>query len=177
MTDSLALDVERIRREARQTMAAGPVTGTSSLDNERVISVLNDVVATEVVGWLRYTRHAISARGIGRAEVSDRFSDHADLEMQHAVGVAERIAQLGGQPNFDPATLAQRAHTGYTVPDDAALRTMLEQNLLATRIIVSTYQEIIRWLGDRDPVTRRLIETVLADEQRNADSLEALLAA
>lgn len=175
MTDSLVLDVDRIRKEARQTMAAGPVTGAYGLDIERVVSVLNDVVATEVVSWLRYTRHSISARGIDRAQVSARFSTHADQAMQHAVHIAERIAQLGGQPNFDPATLAQRAHTDYSVPDDAALKAMIEQNLLAARIVISAYQEIARWLGDRDPATRRLIESVLADEEENAAALASLL--
>jgi len=177
MTDSLALDVDRIRKEALRTMAAGPVTSPYGLDTERVVSVLNDVVATEVVGWLRYTRHAISARSTDRSQVSTLFNAHADHEMQHAVRVAERIAELGGQPNFDPATLAQRAHTDYSVPDDAALKAMLEQNLLAARIVISAYQEIARWLGDRDPTTRRLIESVLAEEEENADALATLLAA
>ncbi|WP_354638813.1 ferritin-like domain-containing protein [Kitasatospora camelliae] len=176
MSESLALDVDRIRREARQTMAAGPVADRHGLDTERVISVLNDVVATEVVGWLRSTRHALAARGQDLDRVNRLYEEHADQEMRHAVAVAERIAQLGGRPHFDPATLAQRAHTDYGVPDAAEFRATMEQSLLAGRIAVSTYQEIARWLGDRDPDTRRLIEAVLADEEGTADALAVLLA-
>ncbi|MGE7436391.1 ferritin-like domain-containing protein [Kitasatospora sp. NPDC001175] len=177
MSYGLALDVDRIRREALQTMSAGPATSGHGLDTERVVSVLNDVVAAEVVGWLRYTRHAISAQGADRSAVRALFDRHADQEMRHAVAVAERINQLGAQPNFDPATLAQRAHTDYSAPDDGELRGMLEQNLLAARIVVSTYQEVADWIGDRDPATRQLIESLLADEQENAEALAELLAA
>ncbi|MDH6125007.1 ferritin-like domain-containing protein [Kitasatospora sp. GP82] len=175
MTDSLVLDVERIRKEARQTMAAGPVTGAYGLDTERVVSVLNDVVTTEVVGWLRYTRHAIKARGDAGTQVSELFTAHADKAMEHATAVAERIAQLGGRPNFAPSTLAQRAHTTYAAPEGAALTALLEQNLVAARTVIATYLEIARWLGDRDPTTRTLIESLARDEQQNVDALTALL--
>ncbi|MFB7668517.1 ferritin-like domain-containing protein [Kitasatospora sp. NPDC056138] len=175
MSYGLALDVDRIRREALQTMSAGPATTRYGLDTERVVSVLNDVVAAEVVGWLRYTRHAGSAERVDRSVVSELFTRHAEREMSHAVATAERIGELGGQPNFDPATLAQRAHTDYAAPDDGELRAMLEQNLLAARIVVSTYQEIARWLGDRDPTTRRLVESVLEEEEQNAHALAELL--
>ncbi|GGO94114.1 ferritin-like domain-containing protein [Wenjunlia tyrosinilytica] len=175
MTDDFVLDVTRIREEARQKMEAGAVTDTYGLDKHRVIGVLNEVIATEVVCWLRYTRHAISATGIDRAQVSQEFTEHAAEEMQHALMAAERISQLGGAPDFDPTTLAQRAHTDYTTPSDEDLRTMLENNLLAERIAISTYQEIIRWLGDHDPTTRRMMETILEQEEEHADDIIDLL--
>ena len=175
--DDFVIDVSRIRDEARQKMAEGAVTSTYGLDARKVIAVLNDVVATEVVCWLRYTRHAISAAGIDRAQVAAEFTEHAAEEMQHCLRAAERIAQLGGEPDFDPATLAQRAHTDYTTPDERDLKAMLEHNLLAERIVISTYQEIARWLGEHDPTTRRLIESILEEEEEHADDLADLLAA
>ncbi|GAA2269101.1 MULTISPECIES: ferritin-like domain-containing protein [Kitasatospora] len=173
MTASLALDVDRIRREAQRTIDAGPVRSAYGPDIERVISVLNNVVAAEVVGWLRCTRQAILAQGT--APAGALFEAQADRKMRHAVALADRIVQLGGQPNFDPATLAQRAQTDYSTADDAALRAMLEQNLLAARVVVPTYRQIAGWLGDHDPASRRLIESVLADEQQTAADLAALL--
>ncbi|WP_371494801.1 ferritin-like domain-containing protein [Kitasatospora sp. NBC_00374] len=175
-TDDFVLDVSRIREEALRKMSRGPVTGTYGLDTEKVIAVLNDVVATEVVCWLRYTRHAISATGIDRSQVAAEFTEHAAAEMQHALRAAERVSQLGGQPDFDPATLARRSHTDYTAPDEKDLKAMLEHNLLAERIVISTYQEIARWVGDHDPTTRRLIESILEEEEEHADDLSDLLA-
>jgi bacterioferritin len=175
MTDDFVLDVSRIRDEARKKMDGGPVTDTYGGDKDRVIAVLNDVVATEVVCWMRYTRHAISATGIDRAQVSSEFTEHAKAEMQHAISAAERISQLGGDPDFDPATLMQRAHTDYTTPPDNDLKQMLHDNLLAERIVISTYQEIIRWLADKDPTSRRLMETILEEEEEHADDLLDLL--
>ncbi|WP_030911126.1 DUF892 family protein [Streptomyces sp. NRRL F-5126] len=173
--DSFVLDVTRIREEARKKMDAGPITNTYGLDKDRVIAVLNDVVATEVVCWLRYTRHAISAVGIDRAQVSAEFTEHAAEEMQHAVRAAERVSQLGADPDFDPATLVSRSHTDYTTPPHDDLKAMLKANLLAERIVISTYQEIVRWLGDDDPTTRRLMESILEEEEEHADDLTDLL--
>ncbi|WP_413805198.1 ferritin-like domain-containing protein [Streptomyces sp. OE57] len=175
MSDDFVLDVTRIRDNARRTMAAGPVTDAYGLDKDRVIGILNDVVATEVVCWLRYTRHAISARGIDRAQVSSEFTEHAKEEMQHALRAAERVSQLGGDPDFDPASLAQRSHTDYTTPADNDLKAMLEHNLLAERIVIASYQEIIRWLGEHDPTTRRLMESILEQEEEHADDLVDLI--
>ncbi|KAB2345205.1 ferritin-like domain-containing protein [Actinomadura rudentiformis] len=175
MTDDFVLDVSRIREQVRQKMDAGPVTGTYGHRTDRVIEVLNDVVATEVVCWLRYTRHAICATGIDRAQVTAEFTEHAKEEMHHALRAAERISQLGGSPDFDPAKLAERSHTDYTTPPDSDLTTMLRDNLEAERIVISTYQEIIRWLGDGDPTTRRLMESILEEEEEHADDLVDLL--
>lgn len=175
MTDDFVLDVTRIREEARRKMEAGPVTDSYGLDRTRVIALLNDVVATEVVCWLRYTRHAIAATGIDRAQVSTEFTEHAVAEMRHALRAAQRVSQLGGDPDLDPATLARRAHTDYTTPGDGDLKAMLEDNLLAERIVIASYQEIVRWLGDSDPTTRRLLESILEEEEEHADDLIDLL--
>jgi bacterioferritin len=173
--DDFVLDVTRIREEARQKMEAGPITDSYGLHTDRVVALLNDVIATEVVCWLRYTRHAISATGIDRAQVSAEFTEHAKEEMQHALRAAERVSQLGAEPDFDPATMAQRAHTDYTAISGNDLKEMLRNNLLAERIVIASYQEIIRWLGDHDPTTRRLMESILEEEEEHADDLTDLL--
>ncbi|MEU7107166.1 ferritin-like domain-containing protein [Streptomyces sp. NPDC046215] len=175
MGDDFVLDTTRIREDARRKMEEGPVTDSYGLDRERVVAVLNDVIATEVVCWLRYTRHAISATGIDRAQVASEFTEHAAQEMQHALRAAERVSQLGGEPDFDPATLARRAHTDYTTPSPEDLAAMLRDNLLAERIVIAGYQEIVRWLGDGDPTTRRLLESILEEEEEHADDLLDLL--
>ncbi|MEV4016561.1 DUF892 family protein [Nonomuraea angiospora] len=174
-TDDFVLDVTRIRDQVRQKMDEGPITGTFGHDPQKVINILNDVIATEVVCWLRYTRHAISAKGIDRAQVSAEFTEHAREELQHALRAAERVSQLGGEPDFDPASLVRRSHTDYQVPADTDLRGLLEANLWAERIVISTYQEIIRWLGEGDPTTRRLMEAILEEEEEHADDLTDLL--
>lgn len=175
MSGDFVLDVTRIRDEAYRKINAGPVTETYGADRDRVIAVLNDVVATEVVCWMRYTRHAISATGIDRAQVSAEFTEHANEEWKHALRAAERISQLGGEPDFDPATVMQRAHTDYTTPASDDLVQMMKDNLAAERIVISTYQEIIRWLGERDPTTRRVMESILEEEEDHADDLMDLL--
>lgn len=171
------LDVTKIRDEARAHMAAGPITESYQADREKLISVLNDVVATEIVCFLRYYQHAIAATGIDRAQVAAEFREHATEEMQHGLRAAERVSQLGGKPDFDPATLVARAHTEYVTTDEADLDRMLRENLVAERIVITTYQEIIRWIGNSDPTTRRLMESILAEEEEHADDLKDLLGA
>jgi bacterioferritin len=175
MSDDFVLDVDRIRAQARQKMQDGPRTAALGVDPKKVIAVLNDVVATEVVCWTRYTRHAISASGINRAQVAAEFTEHAAAELQHAQWAAERISQLGGEPDFDPATIARRAHTDYTTPDPHDLEQMLRDNLLAERIVIEAYQEIVRWLGHGDPTTRRLLEKILEEEEEHADDIVDML--
>jgi bacterioferritin len=172
---SFSIDVTAIRERARQKMAAGPVTESYGRDADEVVGVLNDVLATEIVCWMRYSRHAISASGIDRAQVAAEFTEHADQEREHAMRAAERISQLGGDPDFDPATLAERSHTTYETFDDEDLEGMLKENLVAERIVIESYQEIIRWLGDGDVTTRRLMEQILADEEEHADDILDLL--
>jgi bacterioferritin len=176
MTGGFKADVATISERARQKMTRGPVTDSYGKNVDEVIGVLNDVVATEIVCWLRYTRHAISATGINRAQVAAEFTEHADEERGHAMRAAERISQLGGEPDLDPATVAARAHTGYKTFADEDLTGMLEENLAAERIVIATYQEIVRWLGDDDVTTRRLIEDILAEEEEHADDIVNLLA-
>lgn len=175
MANQFALDVDRIRAEARAKMGEGPVTGTYGLDVDQVVSVLNDVVATELVCWARYQQHSIVAAGIDRAQVAAEFAEHAGEEMDHAMRAAERINQLGGTPDLDLGAAPARAHTEYKVFDDTDLRGMLEENLVAERIVIQSYQEIVRWLGEGDPTTRRMIEGILEEEEEHADDLLDLL--
>jgi bacterioferritin len=170
-----SIDVAAIRDRARRKMAEGPVTESYGRDPREVISVLNDVLATEIVCWMRYSRHAISATGINRAQVAAEFTEHADQEREHAMRAAERVSQLGGDPDFDPTTLTERAHTTYETFADDDLAGMLKENLVAERIVIESYQEIIRWLGDDDVTTRRLMEDILAEEEEHADDILDLL--
>ncbi|MFB4311579.1 bacterioferritin [Actinomadura sp. GTD37] len=173
--NSFSIDVAAIRERARQKMADGPVTAGYGRSAEEVVGVLNDVLATEIVCWMRYAQHAISATGIDRAQVAAEFSEHAEEERDHAMRAAERISQLGGDPDFDPTTLAARSHTTYTTFDDGDLKGMLQENLVAERIVIESYQEIIRWLGEGDVTTRRIMEHILAEEEEHADDLMDLL--
>jgi bacterioferritin len=175
MDNQFALDVTRIRDDARQHMERGAVTEGNTTDTKRLIDVLNEVVATEIVCYLRYSQHAIAATGLDRAQVAAEFSEHAGEEMQHGLWAAERVSQLGGTPDFDPATLAERSHTEYVITSENDLTRMLEENLVAERIVITSYQEIIRWIGDGDPTTRRLMEKILAQEEEHADDLKDLL--
>lgn len=172
---SFSADIAAIRERARAKMSEGPVTEGYRKDVKEVISVLNEVVATEIVCWMRYSRHAISAAGLSRNQVSAEFAEHADEERDHAMRAAERISQLGGDPDFDPATIAQRAHTTYETYADEDLTGMLRENLAAERIVIEIYQEIVRWLGNDDVTTRRLIEDILAEEEEHADDIMDLL--
>jgi bacterioferritin len=166
MSDDFVLDVEQIRAQARRKMEDGPRTPSLGVDPEKIIGLLDDVLATEIVCWTRYTRHAISASGINRAQVAAEFTEHAQSELQHALWAAERISQLGGDP---------RAHTDYTAPAPNDLEQMLRDNLLAERIVIEAYQEMIRWIGDADPTTRRLLEKILEEEEEHADDIVDLL--
>ncbi|WP_242904130.1 DUF892 family protein [Actinomadura terrae] len=173
--NSFSIDVAAIRQRARQKMDDGPLTDGYRRSASEVVGVLNDVLATEIVCWMRYSRHAISATGIDRAQVAAEFHEHAEEERDHAMRVAERISQLGGDPDFDPKTLAERAHTTYETFSDDDLKGMLEENLVAERIVIESYQEIIRWLAGGDVTTRRLMEQILAEEEEHADDIMDLL--
>ena len=174
-TNKFALDVTKIREDARARMDQGPVTEGNEADTDRLIEILNDVVATEIVCFLRYTQHAIAATGIDRAQVAAEFREHASEEMNHGLRAAERVSHLGGRPDFDPTTLMTRAHTEYVTTDENDLRRMLQENLVAERIVITTYQEIVRWIGDSDPTTRRMLESILEEEEEHADDLNDLL--
>lgn len=175
MLNQFEIDVRRIREDAREHMEDGAVTGDYGADVEAVIQVLQDVVATEIVCFMRYTQHSIVASGINRAPVAAEFTEHAAEEWQHCLRAAERISQLGGTPDFDPSQVMKRAHTEYSAHEATDLERMLKENLVAERIVISSYQEMVRWLGDRDPTTRRMLEEILAEEEEHADDINDLL--
>jgi bacterioferritin len=174
MPNTFAIDVSRIRDEARQHLQQGPVTPSNTTDVDRVITVLNQVVASEMVCYLRYTQNAIVAQGIHREQVAAMFTDHAAEELGHFQRVSDRINQLGGSPDLNPATMTERAHTQYSAPEDTDLQGMIRENLIAERIVIESYSEIIRWLGDADITSRRLIEHILKEEEDHADELTDL---
>ena len=159
-------DIQELRRRARDHMEMGAVTTGYKADRETVIRILNEVLATEIVCVLRYKRHYYMATGIHAQAVAEEFLEHAKEEQDHADIAAERIVQLGGEPNFNPEGLATRSHSQYVA--GASLLDMVREDLVAERIAVESYNEIIRYLGDDDPTTRIAMEQLLAeDQQRN----------
>ncbi len=167
-------DLQAIREDARRHLERGPITDAYGADRDRVLSVLNDVLATELVCTLRYKRHYFMAQGMFSGPVAAEFLEHANEEQDHADRVAERIVQLQGAPDLNPETLAKRSHAEYVAGDD--LVDMVKEDLVAERIAISTYEEIVRWLGDDDVTTRRLMESILEKEEEHADDLLNLLA-
>ena len=172
MTEFLS-DIETLRRNARAHIDKGPITDTYGADLQRVIAVLNEVLATELVCVLRYKRHYFMAEGLTSGPVAQEFLQHAAEEQDHADRVAARIVQLQGEPDFDPATLVARSHAEYAPGTD--LTDMIREDLVAERVAIASYQEIVRWLGDKDTTTRRMIEDILAVEEEHADDLLTLL--
>ncbi|HEY3806940.1 MAG TPA: ferritin-like domain-containing protein [Kofleriaceae bacterium] len=166
-------DIEAIRKRAREKMDQGPITEAYKADVKRVISVLNEVLATEIVCTLRYKNHYYTAKGINSDAVKQEFLEHAKDEESHADMVAERINELGGDPDYNPATLTKRSHSQYEVAE--SLEDMLREDLIAERIAVETYSEIARWLGTNDITTRRVIENILAKEEEHANDMHDLL--
>lgn len=171
--DRFVADVQAIRDRARTHMEHGAVTESYGADREQVIQVLNEVLATEIVCALRYKRHYYMADGIHSETAKAEFAEHAAQEQEHADMVAERITQLNGAPDFNPAVLASRSHAQYA--EGTSLKAMMQEDLVAERIAIETYGEIVRWLGDRDPTTRRMIEQILATEEDHADDMASLL--
>ncbi|MDB4955172.1 MAG: bacterioferritin [Myxococcales bacterium] len=166
-------DIQEIRRRAREHMDEGPVTESYLADRKKVLEVLNEVLATELVCTLRYRNHYYMAQGIHSESVAAEFLEHAREEERHADMVAKRITELNGKPNFDPEGLETRSHAEYQTGD--SLDEMIREDLVAERIAVATYSEIVRWLADEDPTTRRMIEEILAKEEEHADDLAKLL--
>ncbi|WP_028228429.1 ferritin-like domain-containing protein [Paraburkholderia ferrariae] len=167
-------DVATIRKRAREHVTEGAVTAGYHADRETVLKLLNDALATELVCVLRYRRHHFMARGIPSKSIADEFLQHSNEEQQHADQLAERIVQLGGAPNFAPDSLSQRAHAEYVEAD--SLVGMIREDLIAERIAIDSYREIIQYLGDKDPTSRRVVESILAVEEEHADELSDLLA-
>jgi len=166
-------DIREIRDRARQHIDQGAVTEGYKADRERVIAVLNEVLATETVCALRYKRHYYMAKGVDSEAVKAEFQQHATEEQQHADMVAERITQLGGEPDFSPEGLAERSHSEYIEGTD--LQSMIRENLVAERIAIQSYTEIARWLGTDDPTTRKVIEEILRVEEEHANDMVDLL--
>ncbi|AEW97806.1 MULTISPECIES: ferritin-like domain-containing protein [Streptomycetaceae] len=166
-------DIETIRARARQEIDKGPVTDAYGADLGRVLQVLNEALATEIVCTLRYKRHYFTATGLFSEPVAAEFLEHAREEQEHADRFAGRIVQLGGEPDFDPDTLTGRAHAQYDASGD--LVAMIKEDLIAERVAIAAYTEIAQWLGDKDPTTRRVFEDVLAQEEEHADDMRGLL--
>lgn len=172
--DTFRADIQEIRRRALEKMDDGAVTAFYKADRDKVIDVLNEVLATETVCTLRYRNHYFMAKGIHASGVEDEFLEHAKEEQEHADRVAKRITELGGRPNLDPEGLATRSHAQYG--EGERLEDMIKEDLVAERIAIATYSEIVRWLGNDDPTTRRMIEEILAKEEEHADDMAKLLA-
>lgn len=172
MSDFLT-DVKTLRERARAEIEKGPITEAYGADRDRVIQVLNEVLATELVCVLRYKRHYYMAQGLSSGPVAGEFLQHANEEQGHADLVAQRITQLQGEPDFNPSTLTERSHAEYKEGD--GLVDMIKEDLVAERVAIASYQEIVRWLGEGDPTTRRMIEEILAVEEEHADDLLNLL--
>ena len=174
MADSSALtDVQTLRQRARQHIEEGAVTAGYSADRKTVLKLLNDALATEIVCVLRYRRHYFMARGIHSQAVAEEFLAHSNEEQAHADQIAERIVQLGGEPNFSPEGLVRRSHAEYV--EGRSLSDMIREDLIAERIAIDSYRDFIQYLGDQDPTTRRMLEAILATEEEHADDLADLL--
>ena len=173
--NDFSLDLKAIRDRARKHMEGGAVTENYQGDVQKAVKVLNQALATELVCVLRYKFHAVTASGINSEGVKSEFAEHAAEEAEHADQIAERINQLGGKPDFNPEGLAQRAHSQYV--EGQSLVEMIQENLVAERIAVETYREMVRYFSDHDPTTRRLLEGILAKEEEHADEMKDLLEA
>lgn len=168
----LQLDEAAIER-ARQQVDDGAVTPSAAEWAGQVVQLLNGALATELVCVLRYKRHHFMASGLSSPAVAEEFMVHANEEAAHADRIAERIVQLGGEPDFHPQRLLERSHADYD--ESNALMAMVRANLVAERVAVETYRQMIRLIGDRDPTTRRMLEDILADEEEHADDMKDLL--
>ena len=167
-------DVKELRRRARENIDRGAVTEGYQLDTRVVCDVLNQALATEIVCVLRYKRHYYMASGLNKDAVAAEFLQHAADEQDHADRIAERITQLGGAPDFDPEGLASRSHSEYK--PGTTMVDMIKEDLIAERVAIESYSEIVRFLGEKDPTSRRLMEDLLAKEEEHANDMLDLLA-
>jgi bacterioferritin len=173
--NSFLRDVKTLRAQAREHLNKGAVTDDYGLDVKRSVELLQTVVATELVCVLRYTMHSITVVGITSKSVGDQFRELAQDEQQHMMTAAERIDQLGGTPNFDPEGLDSRGATEYG--EGGNLVEMVKQNLVAERLVIAHYRDLIHYFGEKDPTTRRMLETILEDEEDHATDMHDLLVA
>ena len=165
--------IEKLRERARQKIKDGAVTEDYKLDRKQAIGILNEALATEIVCVLRYSFHYFMATGIHSQAVKAEFKEHAAEEQEHANRIAERIKQLGGKPDMNPAILAERSHSEYR--EGNTLADMIKEDLIAERIAVETYRDIIKFFGDKDPTSRIMMEEILAKEEEHADDMADLL--
>jgi bacterioferritin len=172
-TQTFLTDVKDLRERARANMLRGAITEGYELDPKAVVEILNAALATEIVCVLRYKRHYYSARGLNKDAVASEFLQHANEEQGHADRIAERITQLGGEPDLNPATLTARSHSEYVEGHD--LVSMIQEDLVAERIAIASYSEIVRYLGEKDVTSRRLMEDILAVEEEHANDMLDLL--
>jgi bacterioferritin len=166
-------DIPTLRKRAREHIESGAVTEGYAAERETVIRMLNEALATELVCVLRYKRHYFMASGIHAAPVAAEFQEHATQEMEHADSIAKRIVELGGEPNFSPDGLQGRSHAEYV--EGETLREMLKEDLVAERIAIESYREMIAYLGDKDSTTQLMLKQILAVEEEHADDLSSLM--
>lgn len=167
-------NLQEIHQQAKMSIRNGAVTQDYPLDLKEACKLLNDALATEIMCVLRYRHHQIIAKGINYPQVAAEFEEHAQSEELHMMMLAERINQLGGDPDFNPATIETRTATTYGTSSD--LYTLIEEDLVAERIAIMVYRKLIDWFGTADPTTRRMLEEILRDEEEHADDLSDLLA-
>lgn len=166
-------NVEEIRKRAIQKIDEGPVTSTYGLDKEKSVGLMNEALATEIVCVLRYMHHYLMSTGVHAVSIRDTFKEHADDERDHADRIADRIQELGGVPDFNPGTLVQRSATQYVKGENLA--EMIREDLIAERIVIDVYRDLIRFFGEKDPTTRVIFEEILKDEEEHANDLTDLL--
>ena len=166
-------DVQTLRKQARQHIEEGAVTSSYAADRTVILKMLNDALATELVCVLRYRRHHFMAKGIESKSIADEFLVHSNEEQGHADLIAERIVQLGGTPDFSPDSLAGRSHAEYVTGN--SLLSMIKENLIAERIAIDSYREMTQYLEEKDPTTRRMLESILAVEEQHAEEMADLL--
>ena len=171
--ESMIKDVQTIRERARQHIEEGALTADYKADRDTVIKLLNEALATEIVCVLRYRRHYFMAQGMNAESVKAEFLAHAGEEQAHADELAERIVQLGGEPNLSPDGLSARSHSEYVEGED--LEEMIQEDLVAERIAIESYRDMIAFVGSDDPTTRRLLENILMKEEEHAEDLVSLL--
>lgn len=163
------IDVQAIREAARQQVSEGAVSSGYQGDREKIIKLLNDALATELVCVMRYKRHYFTATGLANDAVKAEFLEHAQQEQEHADRIAERIVQLNGQPDFNPDTLSVRSHAEYD--DNLDIKAMIRANLIAERIAIESYRQMIAIIGDTDPTTRQMLIEIMAVEEEHADDM------
>jgi bacterioferritin len=166
-------DVKTLRARARKHIEQGAITESYRADRKTVLKLLNEALATEIICVLRYRRHHFMAAGINADSVAQEFLTHANEEQQHADQIAQRIVQLNGEPNFSPEGLASRSHAEYVEGEN--LLDMIKEDLVAERIAIDSYREMIEYIGEKDSTTKRMLEGILAREEEHADDLVGML--